>query len=293
MASLIMFYQRKRRRKPLLALITSFLLLLIVPSCSGTPPKFLLDQATIGGGAIVVRLKEGTPIGTKIFHLRGIDADNDQLRFGVSTNPDNVVKVVNDANNEASVLLAKELDAEERLEYQVVLTLTDNKLGGNFIARSMLILVEDTNDNRPEFKPHPSTVIVDEDVNVGTVVATLEARDRDSGIFGQVVYALDPTEKDNDMFEVRMTQKKGIVTVKNPLDYERQSVHQLKVLASDRGGFGNGNTATAAILVKVGDVPDQPPEFVDVPSITRIPEDLPVFSEVSDISRRVFELCKK
>ena len=79
------------------------------------------------------RLKEDVAVGFKIFHLTGIDADNDPLSFGVISNPENVVKVVNVGNNEADVVLAKPLDAESRVNYQVVLSLTDGKLAGNFI----------------------------------------------------------------------------------------------------------------------------------------------------------------
>ena len=79
------------------------------------------------------RLKEDVAVGFNIFHLTGIDADNDPLSFGVISNPENVVKVVNVGNNEADVVLAKPLDAESKVNYQVVLSLTDGKLAGNFI----------------------------------------------------------------------------------------------------------------------------------------------------------------
>ena len=39
-------------------------------------------------------------------------------------------------------------------------------------------------------------------------------------------------------------------------------------------------SATAAVVVRVEDVADSPPEFVVVPPVTRIPEDLPVGSQV-------------
>ena len=168
-----------------------------------SPPRFMLDNtsndANIGGSGIVLRLKEGgrqagqPTVGTKIFHLRGIDNDGDSLTFGVVSNPDGIIKVQNDPNgaNEANILLARELDAEQRTKYEVVLSLTDNRLGsGNFITRSMLILVEDTNDNPPIFKPYPSTVSVKENSTPGTVVAILEATDADSGIFGQIKYSV-------------------------------------------------------------------------------------------------------
>ena len=88
--------------------------------------------------------------------------------------------------NEASVYLELELDAETKSEYQLILTLTDGHLGeGNFITQSMLILVEDVNDNAPIFRPHSPVVRVREH-SKPQIIATVEATDRDSGIFGQV-----------------------------------------------------------------------------------------------------------
>ena len=38
---------------------------------------------------------------------------------------------------------------------------------------------------------------------------------------------------------------------------------------------------TTGLLIKVQDIEDKPPEFVSVPSVTRIAEDVPTFTEVS------------
>ena len=56
-------------------------------------------------------------------------------------------------SNEANLILKKLLDAEDKGEHQLVLTLTDNRLGdGNFMTQSLLIIVEDINDNIPIFE---------------------------------------------------------------------------------------------------------------------------------------------
>lgn len=52
------------------------------------------------------------------------------------------------------------------------------------------------------------------------------------------------------------------------------------MLAVDRAIHGRVNTATAALVVRVGDVEDQPPQFIQAPPVTRIPEDIPVNSGV-------------
>lgn len=48
----------------------------------------------------------------------------------------------------------------------------------------------------------------------------------------------------------------------------------------DRAISGRVNTGTAAIVVRVQDVEDQPPQFIQAPPVTRIPEDIPVNSGV-------------
>lgn len=71
-------------------------------------------------------------------------------------------------------------------EYTVVLTLTDHKLGdGQFITQSMLLLVEDINDNEPVFRPYESSLLVDENAPP-QVLTKLLATDQDEGPFGQV-----------------------------------------------------------------------------------------------------------
>lgn len=72
----------------------------------------------------------------------------------------------------------------------------------------------------------------------------------------------------------------SIVLILGSLDYEKQTVHQLKVLAVDRAKQGRVNTGTAALLIQVVDVEDQPPEFVRVQPVARVSEDAPIGSTV-------------
>ena len=53
----------------------------------------------------------------------------------------------------------------------------------------------------------------------------------------------------------------------------------------DKGGFGGINaeginTAVASVLVKVEDVEDRTPEFISVPSVTRVSEGVPKHTQV-------------
>ncbi|KAJ4438181.1 hypothetical protein ANN_14120, partial [Periplaneta americana] len=176
-------------------------------------------------------------------------------------------------------------------EYTLVLTLTDGKLGeGNFITQSLLLLVEDVNDNEPIFKPYQPTIRVREDSGPH-VLTTVEATDLDEGPYGQVLYSLQELDGDDDMFSITTLNGKGIIRLVGQLDYERKFLYQLRVMAVDRANNERVNTGTAAILVKVEDVEDQPPEFVVVTPVTRVSEDArigtPVLQERLSVAKRV------
>lgn len=115
-----------------------------------------------------------------------------------------------------------------------MLTLTDGKLGeGNFITQSLLLLVEDINDNVPIFRPHPTSLTIREDSGPG-ILTTVEATDADEGAHGQVVYYLQELDGDNDIFGISTVNGKGIVRLLGRLDYERKYLYQLRILAVDR-----------------------------------------------------------
>lgn len=82
------------------------------------------------------------------------------------------------------------------------------------------------------------------------------------------------------MFSIQTINGRGVIRLVSGLDYEKKSLYQLRILAVDRANQGRVNTGTAAILVKVQDVEDQPPQFVGVTPVTRISEDSPIGTSV-------------
>jgi len=115
-----------------------------------------------------------------------------------------------------------------------VLTLTDGRLGeGNFITQSLLLLVEDINDNVPIFRPHPTSLTLREDSRPGILI-TVEATDADLGAHGQVVYYLQELDGDNNVFNISTVNGRGVIRLVGPLDYERKYLYQLRILAVDR-----------------------------------------------------------
>lgn len=278
-----LMFKKVRLKSNVFTLIIFLFVYFNVVQCSNNhPPKFLIE----GHSEIVLRLKEGpeTSLDRPIHRLRGFDADGDILEFGIKRTFDSdILRIVNTGSNEADIYLTKELDRETKDEYSLILTLTDNRLGdGNFITQSLLLLVEDINDNEPIFKPFQGAVEVAEKSPPG-ILTTVEATDRDEGAYGQVVYYLQELDGDNDVFTITTMQGKGVIRLVRDLDYERKSLYQLRVLAVDRAHQGIVNTATAALLVKVKDIEDQPPEFIVVTPVARVSEDVPIGTKILQV----------
>jgi len=100
--------------------------------------------------------------------------------------------------------------------------------------------VRDSNDNAPRFPGNATFVAtVDENLPIGTVIATLSAEDDDAGSNAEISYRLSPeTARDfGRMFGVR--PETGELFTRAALDHEQRTDYALYVTASDRAETGN------------------------------------------------------
>ena len=132
--------------------------------------------------------------------------------------------------------------------------------------------VRDANDNSPRF-PANATIVatVDENVAVGTVIATLSAADADEESNAEISYQLSPeTARDfGRTFGVRAST--GELFTRAALDYETRTDYALYVTASDRvetgndvivdDGAGGSLSSQGLVIVRVRDVNDNAPRI--------------------------------
>jgi len=132
--------------------------------------------------------------------------------------------------------------------------------------------VRDVNDNVPSFPGNATfETTVDENVPVGTVIATLRAADADTGSNADISYRLSPeTARDfGRTFGVRAGT--GELFTRAALDHETRTEYALYVTASDRTGTGNdivvddgaagSLSSQALVMVRVRDVNDNAPRI--------------------------------
>ncbi|KAG8262824.1 hypothetical protein J6590_045019 [Homalodisca vitripennis] len=128
----------------------------------------------------------------------------------------------------------------------------------NHVASSWVVVrLRDINDNSPRFDKTSSTVSLQEDLEVGTLVDTFLARDPDQGGQGRVTYNIHRESDRRRHFHV---SEDGRITVQRPLDRERSAIHKILITASDDGD--PLRTVTATLTVNVLDVNDNAPRLL-------------------------------
>lgn len=129
----------------------------------------------------------------------------------------------------------------------------------------MLIIVQDTNDNDPVFKPFAASISIAENTEPFTVIESVEAYDLDEGRFGQVIYRLQEINKqpddESETFRIETVDSKGVISLVKRVDYEKKSSHRLMIVATDLGVEESQRSATAYLTVNIKDINDNAPIF--------------------------------
>ncbi|KAF8568835.1 hypothetical protein P879_01813 [Paragonimus westermani] len=209
---------------------------------------------------------EDTPQGTVIAKLLAIDNDAEPIHSNVSyrlKSGDYRLFAVDSTTG--LVRLQGALDFESERLHRFSVEASDN--GGLNCLFHRTVQVVDVNDNAPEFEPvfiNP----IPEDVPIGSLVGKITARDRDVCDANRLVYSLQSAHDASFSIEPHT----GLLKVSRTLDRETKSVHNLTVIVTDglRTSFGGITsqtavqfTVTTTFTVRLLDVNDSPPQFVN------------------------------
>ncbi|XP_039463913.1 desmocollin-2-like isoform X3 [Oreochromis aureus] len=175
---------------------------------------------------------------------------------GVDAYPTGVFSLDRDTGD---LLLLKAVDREEFPRYHIGFRVFDKHTNVERWYFSLTVIVDDVNDNAPEFVG-PLQFTVPEHCSAGTVVGVVSATDRDE-IYTDHVKIKYTLVSGSDMFTIH-PETGVITTTTNTLDRELKENHVVTVKIQDMNGAPNGLFATSTATIALSDINDNPPTFM-------------------------------
>uniref|UniRef100_A0A3B4YYD2 FAT atypical cadherin 3 n=1 Tax=Seriola lalandi dorsalis TaxID=1841481 RepID=A0A3B4YYD2_SERLL len=218
-----------------------------------------------------ILVREDLIAGASVFQVRARDGDtgfNGRVLFSISDgNKENCFNI----NMETGfITVLQPLDRERVDRYFLNITIYDQGVPQMSSWRLLTVIVEDANDNDPEFYQDSFSALVSENSAVGMEVVSITAFDRDMGQNGQLSYVMLTSVP-----QFGIDSETGSVFVASSLDRETIPVFTLKVEVRDKAERGTRRSSVTTLSIILEDVNDCAPAFIPSSYSARVLEDLP------------------
>lgn len=224
-----------------------------------------------------ILVREDLPAGASVFQVRARDGDtgfNGRVLFSISDgNKENCFSI----NMETGLItILQPLDRERLDRYFLNITIYDQGIPQMSNWRLLTMIIEDANDNDPEFYQDGFSALVSENSVIGAEVVTITAFDRDMGPNGQLSYIMLTSVP-----QFGIDSETGSVFVASHVDRETYPVFTLKIEVRDKAERGTRRSSVTTLSVIVEDINDCAPTFIPTFYTTRVLEDLPPGAVIS------------
>lgn len=209
-----------------------------------------------------VDLVENAPVGTLVMQLNATDTDegtNAEVAYSYTLYTSEKTQEKFSLNPKSGEIRVKGvIDYEEMRSFEMYVEAKDKAITPLSAQCKILVFITDLNDNYPDITVKSFKSSVKENARTGTVIAVVSVSDRDSGDNGKVFLSLHDAEvlpfllnkSSEDYFEL---------TVKDPLDREKNSSYEITLHVTDRGTPPLTDSET--ISLEIMDVNDNAPVF--------------------------------
>ncbi|XP_026490100.2 protocadherin-like wing polarity protein stan isoform X1 [Vanessa tameamea] len=227
-------------------------------------------------------VSENVPVGYSIVRVQAYDADegvNAELTYTLADkeyNGNNDLPITIDPRS-GWVYTSTQLDREIQSKYQLQVTATDSGSPPRSATASVVVVIQDVNDNDPVFSPPQYEVELAEDEPPGTPVVTVTATDADED--NRLHYEITGGNT-RGRFSITSQNGRGLITVAQPLDFKQERRYVLTVTATDSGGRSD----TAMVHINITDANNYAPVFENAPYTASVFEDAPVGTTVLVVS---------
>ncbi|XP_022092788.1 protocadherin-16-like [Acanthaster planci] len=265
-------------------------LILTIQAASGNPPLYGLTNVNVTiidendntpqfpKNREVVVVPESTAVGSIVFVAMATDRDSGDfglVRYKLVQNPDNKFSV---HRVMGQVVLEDEISYNDQSSYEVIVQAFDRGSPSLKTNLTLNVLVQDVNDNGPQFNPATYQMDVSEATPISTRVVQVMATDQDQGINARITYTLRPSV---DATYFAIFPDDGWVYTRQRLDYELRSEFILDVIASDNGSPPQNSSAVVRLLVT--DMNDNSPQFAQTTYYLNLDENMDANTEAGQV----------
>lgn len=246
-------------------------LLVNVVDANDNAPRFYTSQ-------FQEAVLESVPVGYNIVRVQAYDSDegaNAEITYSISEREDNFPLAVDPRTGWIHTI--KPLDREEQSRYAFHVIAIDGGIPPKSASTSVVITIQDVNDNDPTFSPKYYEAKIAEDQPPGTPVTTVTATDPDED--SRLHYEIT-SGNTRGRFAVTSQNGRGLITIAQPLDYKQERRFILTITATDSGG----RTDTASVNLNITDANNFAPVFENAPYSASVFEDAPVGTTVLIVS---------
>ncbi|KAK5610636.1 Cadherin EGF LAG seven-pass G-type receptor 2 [Crenichthys baileyi] len=221
-------------------------------------------------------IRENLEIGYEVLTVRATDGDapvNGNILYNVlNSNGSNEVFEI---DSRSGVIRTKGLVDREEVEAFMLLVEANDQghdPGPRSATATVYIVVEDDNDNAPQFSEKRYVVQVPEDMTPNTEILQVTATDQDRGSNAVVHFSIMSGNTRGQFYIDAQTGKMDLVS---HLDYEANKEYTLRIRAQD-GGRPPLSNISGLVTVQVLDVNDNAPIFVSTPFQATVLENVPL-----------------
>ncbi|XP_044149309.1 cadherin-10-like isoform X1 [Bufo gargarizans] len=224
------------------------------------PPRFTQNTYHLS-------VSEYSPPGTAVGHIKAVDADigrNAEVRYRIIDGDEmNMFDITTEKTTQDGVIaIRKKLDYESKRLYSLKVEAENTHIDPHFHylgpfkdTATVKISVEDADE--PPIFGRPSYMFkVHEDIELGTIIGTVMARDPDT-ISSPIRFSLDRHTDLDRIFNIHSGN--GSIYTAKPLDREISQWHNLSIIATEINNPKQTTRATVYILIL--DVNDNAPQF--------------------------------
>ena len=237
---------------------------------NGTPPQFSTKNLQV----VVLDLNDHWPIFQQEMYHATIVENNLVDAFLLNVNArdldigqnadiryildDAVTNLLTIGEKSGRITAKVPFDHEEMEELSFTVIAMDHGNPALSSRASVIITIQDTNDEKPVFTQESYSFDIGENIAPGSLVGVVSAVDLDSELYNQLEFSLVPTHASVNSFTIQPNT--GEIRTSVDLDREERAEYSLIVAAVDLGY--PAMSSTAGVLIHIQDTNRYAPKFV-------------------------------